>query len=263
MATIGLVLAGAVGACGVQGGDPTSGCTDETRTAGEPGDAEPLLTFGDAGLSPTIVYADGAVVIPADDVEALDGAAAFLHAPMMMPGYHGDQPGGFHGGWLSSCELGAVIERADDLFTDDVDFGSPQVTDLGTTNVTYADRTVSLYAFSRADPTEWSDLTRSQKQARQDLADLWTLVAESTELTGALEKDRLFVHFYGPIGDDEITDWPLSTPVSELSEPRSCTTVTDPSEIERLLERLDGDELLEESDWRLAVVAAAPGVPDC
>jgi len=31
-----------------------------------------------------------------------------------------------------------------------------------------------------------------------------------------------------------------------------------------MLDRLDADDpLLDETDWRLAVVAAAPGIPDC
>lgn len=252
-------LVAALGACqSGPGGPPTTGCTDETRTAGEPGDAEPLLVLGSAGLGPTIVYADGAVVMPVDEDHA---GAAYLHLPMMMPGYHGDQPGAFEGGWLSDCELAAVIERADVLLTDDVDFGSPQVTDHGSTSVGYDGGTWSLYAFSRNDPTEWQDLSGAQKRARQDLADLWTIVEDSTHSTGELEIDRLFVHVYSSIEDGEVTDWPLDVPVSDIS---ACLTVTEPAQVEGMLERLDDDSpLLEDQDWRLAVVAAAPGVPDC
>lgn len=260
---LGAAMASAIGACGVEsGGDPMEGCTDDTRTAGEPGEAEPLLILGSATGAPTIVYADGAVVIPTAAADELT-AAGYLRLPMMMPGYSGDEPGGFTAGWLSDCELDAVIEFADDLLVDGVDFGEPMVTDSGSTSVTYGDFTTSIYAFSRNDPGGWGDLSNRQSQARQDLADLWDAVDDHTELTDDLEIDRLFVRFYGSIADDEVTDWPLSTPISELSQ-NGCATVSDPSEVETMLDRLDADDpLLDETDWRLAVVAAAPGIPDC
>lgn len=262
---LGAAIVSAVGACGVQSGaDPTEGCTDETRTAGEPGDGEPLLILGSETGAPTIVYSDGAVVIPTvrtDDLAA--GAAGFLHVPMMMPGYSGEEPGGFTAGWLSECELEAVNGLADDLLVEGVDFGEPMVTDSGSTSVTYGDFSTSIYAFSRTDPGDWGDLSNRQNQARQDLADLWDVVDNSTELTDELPIDRLFIRFYGSISDDEITDWPLDTPVSELSQ-NGCATVADAAEVEAMLDRIDADdELLEETDWRLAVVAAAPGIPDC
>lgn len=262
---LGAAVVTAVGACGVQqGSDPTEGCTDETRTAGEPGDGEPLLILGSARGAPTIVYSDGAVVIPTESaVELASSAAGFLRVPMMMPGYYGEEPGGFTAGWLSECELEAVTGLADDLLVEGVDFGEPMVTDSGSTSVTYGDFSTSIYAFSRNDPSDWGDLSNRQNQARQDLADLWDVVDSSTELTDDLPIDRLFIRFYGSISDDEITDWPLDTPVSELSQ-HGCATVTDAAEVEAFLDRLDADEeLLEETDWRLAVVAAAPGVPDC
>lgn len=260
---VGLVVAGGIGACGVESGGPSSGCTDGARNAGEPGDAEPLLVLGAAEEAPTIVYADGAVVIPDAAVTDLGGTATnYLSLPMMIPGYHGDEPGGFHGGWLTPCELDAVITRADALFSDDVDFGDPQVTDVTSTPVTYRDRAYSIYAFFWSDPTGWDDLSGSQKQARQDLADLWTLVEQETEITGALETDRLFVHFYNPVADEEVVDWPLPTAVSELSSQR-CVTVSDPGLLQALLDRLDDGPLLAESEYRIAVVAAAPGVADC
>lgn len=260
---VGAVLAGAIAACGTgPGGPPTSGCTDQTRGAGAPGDAEPLLVLGAAAFSPTIVYADGAVVIPAAEVAA-GTAAGYLHLPMMLPGYHGDQPGGFAAGWLSECELDAVIARADALFTDGVDFGDPMVTDAGNTLVSYDGHPESVYAFSRDEPTEWSDLSSPQKQARQDLADLWTLVEDSTTVTGEVEARRLFVHVFDAIDDSEVTAWPLDVPVSVMSR-SACTTVSDPTQVDLMLERLrSGEPLLEDSDWRLAVVAVAPGVPDC
>lgn len=266
---VGAALASAVStmsACGVQpGGDPTTACTDEARTAGEPGDAEPLLTLGSALLSPTIVYSDGAVVIPTAQATAIDAsdAAGAIRVPMMMPGYSGDEPGGFQAGWLSDCELEAVIGLADDLFTDNVDFGAPQVTDSGSMSVSYREKSDSIYAFSRHDPARWGDLSTSQGQARQDLADLWDVVENSAELTGAVEIDRLFLVLYGSIGDSTVTDWPLEAPLSELSE-QSCVSITDPTEVQQLLERLEQDEpILDETDWRMAIVAAAPGVPDC
>lgn len=266
MVALGVALVGGTAACGLEsGGDPTAACTDEIRTAGEPGDAEPLLILGSARMGPTIVYSDGAVVIPTSAVEEIDGgdAAGFLRVPFMMPGYSGEEPGGFEAGWLSDCELEAVTGLADDLFTDGVDFGSPQVTDMGSTPVTYGDRSESIYAFTRHDPAQWGDLRTSQRQARQDLADLWDAVETSAELTGTVEIDRLFVVFYGSISDSEVTDWPLPTPVSQLSQ-QGCATVSDPADIEAMLERINADEpLMDESDWRLAVVVAAPGIPDC
>lgn len=263
VALVGAAVAGVLGACGASGGDPMAGCSDASRSAADPGDAEPMLILGSATLSPTIVYSDGAVVIPnAAASDAGADAAGFLRVPMMMPGYHGDQPGGFQAGWLSDCELEVVTELADDLFSPGVDFGDPQVTDMGSTSVTYAGVTVSIYAFSRSNDEDWG-LSGAQRQARADLAELWDAVESSAELTGEVEIDRLFLTFYGSIGDDEVTDWPLATPVSELSLER-CVTVSDPAQVAAMLARLDEDEeLLEDSDWRLAVVAAAPGIADC
>ncbi|WP_420110461.1 hypothetical protein [Pseudactinotalea sp.] len=263
---LGAAVVSAVGACGVQSGaDPTEGCTDETRTAGEPGDGEPLLTLGSETGAPTIVYSDGAVVIPTESAAdlAAGAAAGHLQVPMMMPGYSGEEPGGFTAGWLSECELEAVTGLADDLLVEGVDFGEPIVTDSGSTSVTYGDFSTSIYAFSRTDPSDWGGLSDRQNQARQDLADLWDVVDNATELTDELPIDRLFIRFYGSISDDEVTDWPLEAPISELSQ-NGCATVADAADIEALLDRLDsGEELLEDTDWRLAVVAAAPGVSDC
>ncbi|GAB2598661.1 hypothetical protein [Pseudactinotalea suaedae] len=249
-------------ACGVGGGgEPTARCTDETRTAGEPGDAEPLLFFGEATYAPTVVYADGAVVIPTAAVDGIgaQGAAGYLHLPMMAPGFTGEQPGGFVAGWLSDCELDVVIEKAEPLFAPGVDFGEPQITDQASTSFRLDGTTISLYAFDRSDPGH--GIGGAQARARQDLADLWTLVEDATELTEQVEVDRLFVHTYGPIADEEVTDWPLATPISEM--PRyGCTSVDDPAEVEAVLAWAGGSGL-DDLDWRLAVVAAAPGVPDC
>jgi hypothetical protein len=260
------LVAGSTACAAPAGGDPTAGCSDQARSAGEPGDAEPLLILGSAQLSPTIVYSDGAVVIPVSAVEAFDGGAAatgFLRVPLMMPGYAGDEPGGFEAGWLSDCELEVVTNLADDLFTDGVDFGDPQVTDMDSTSISYGDQTESVYAFTRDDPGEWGALSASQREARHDLARLWDVVETSAELDGALEIDRLFLMFYGSIADDELPEWPLPIPISELSQ-HDCATVTAPAEVEALLELLSSrEELLPDPVWRLAVVAAAPGVPDC
>lgn len=177
-----------------------------------------------------------------------------------MPGYSGEQPGAFDAGWLTDCELSAVTERADALFTDDLDVGTPMVTDSLSTEVSYDGRTISVYAFSRGAPTEWSDLSREQQQARQDLADLWTTVEDSAEMTGPVAVERLFVYTYDAVSDAEVQDWPLSIAPSELP---SCTTVTDPADVEALLDRLDDGPLLGSQEWRLAVLTAAPGVPDC
>lgn len=254
-------LMGGAAACGdAPGGDPTAGCTEETRTAGAPGDAEPLLLFGAGAYAPTIVYADGAVVIPAAALDHLgtDAAVGYLRLPMMAPGFSGEQPGGFVAGWLSDCELEAVIEAAEPLF-DGVDFGTPQITDHASTPFTFEGTEISLYAFDRDDPG--GGVSGAQARARQDLADLWTLVEDATELTGEVEIDRVFVHTYVSIDDGEVTDWPLTTPVSEIAR-LGCLTVDDPGDVEAVLAWLDGpgsDDL----QWRLTVVAAAPGVRDC
>ena len=264
VAVLGAVVALGMGACtSPGGGEPTAGCTDQSRSAGEPGDAEPLLILGSANLSPTVVYADGAVVIPTAQVADSGDAAGFLRAPMMMPGYDGEQPGGYEGGWLSECELAIVTDLADDLITDDVDFGSPQVTDMGSTDVTYEDRSYSIYAFSRVDPDEFGGLTGAQERAREDLAELWDVVEQSTEQTGERDIDRLFLTFYAALDDASAVDWPLATPISELSR-SSCVSIDEPDQVEAMLERLEGgDDLLIDGEWRLAVVAAAPGLPDC
>lgn len=270
-ALVALAIAMTAAGCGDPAGGGGAGtgtdCTDTVRTAGEPGQAEPLLVFGSLGFAPTIVYTDGAVVVPDDALgdaaaAAAESAAAALVAapPRMMPGYHGEQPGGFEAGWLSDCELDVVVERAEDLFTDDLDVGMPQVTDSGSTEFSYDGRTISAYAFSRGAPTEWNDLSREQQQARQSLADLWTTVEDGAEITGPVAVERVFVYSYGPVADDDVEDWPLSTAPSEIAR---CTTVTDATEVEALLSRLDDGPLLRSEDWRLAVLVAAPGVPDC
>lgn len=258
-----LVAMSAVGiaACEPSAGDPMAACTDDTSAAGEPGDAAPLLILGDPYLTPTIVYADGAVVVPM--VADAGDAAAFLRPPMMAPGYTGDQPGGFEAGVLSDCELAVVTDLADELFTDDVDFGSPQVTDMGSTPVTYAGRSFSVYAFSRQDPGEYGGLSGVEERARADLADLWDAVEQADEPTDELGIDRMFLHFYAEIEDASAVDWPLATPVSELSQ-QPCVTVAEPEQVQAMLDRLaGGDDLLVDDERRLAVLAAAPGVPDC
>lgn len=258
-----MVALGAAGCTAPGGGDPTGSCTEDVRTAGDPGEAAPLLVLGDPHLSPTVVYADGAVVLPLADAPDGGDAAGFLHVPMMMPGYYGEQPGGYEAGWLSECELAVVTGLADDLFTEDVDFGSPQVTDMGSTQVGYEGRDYSIYAFSRADPDEYGGLSGAQERARADLADLWDAVEQATERTGELEIDRLFLTFYSAIDDASALDWPLATPISELSQ-QPCVTVTDPEQVRAMLDRLDdGGDLLADGVWRLAVVAAAPGISAC
>lgn len=202
-------------------------------------------------------------MIPTAETDVGGDAAGYLHVPRMMPGYDGDQPGGYEGGWLSDCELEVVTGLADDLLTADVDFGSPQVTDMGSTAVSYAGRSYSIYAFSRADPDEFGDLSGAQERARADLANLWDAVEQATERTGEIEIERLFLDFYGSIADDEVTDWPLPIPISELSRER-CVTIEQPAQVQAMIDRLaDGDDLLGSEPWRLAVVAAAPGIPDC
>jgi hypothetical protein len=248
-------------ACGVDGGSPTASCTDSTTSAGEPGAAEPMLVLGDPASSPTIVYADGAVVVPISALEAGD-AAGFLHAPMMAPGFSGDQPGGFEGGSLTDCELEVVTELADDLFTDDVDFGSPQITDSGSTIVSYRGESHSIYAYSRDEPDEFSDLSGTQNRARADLADLWDLVEQQADLDGELPIDRLLVRTFGDVSDADVIDWPLDQPLSELLTD-GCATLTDPGDIELLVDRLGEGDLVDSRPPLLAITAQAPGTPDC
>lgn len=263
-AVLGVALAATLTACTAQGGDPTAGCTDEVRSAGEPGDAEPLLVFDSVHYNPTVVYADGAVVVPLSSDAAQGVAGAALRVPMMAPGYMGDQPGGYVGGWLSDCELAAVIEAADELFRPGLDFGDPQVTDMGGTDVAYEGHTIGVYAFSRDDPTEWSGLTRSEQQARQDLADLWNGVESAATLTGELPIDRLNIHLMGSVDDDELIDWPLDDPLSSFAQGSyDCVTITDPDDVAALVDRLDDGPLLADGEYRLAIVAAAPGTPAC
>lgn len=279
-ATAILLCAAALIACSPSPG-PHSGCDDDVRTAGAPGDAEPLLVFGDMGFTPTIVYEDGAVIVPlASDAAAsasvgaasrdthsasargAHGAGAAIR-PLMAPGYTGPQPGGFVGGSLTACQLAAVASRADALFAPSVDFGEPLVTDSGSTDASYRGQAVSVYAFTRADPTQWDGLAPGAQRARQDLADLWDLVEGEARLDDVLPITRLHVRVLVDVDDDELVDWPLSTPLSDLV-PDGCATLDDPEEVAALVDRLDDDHpLLETAAYRLAILAAAPGSPAC
>lgn len=253
----------------------TAECSDGRGGAGDPGAAEPMLVLGAATFDPVIVYADGAVAADAaavehheaDSTDHGDAAVGALALPMMMPGYHGDQPGRFLGGWLSDCELEAITEAAAELLTADVDFGHPLVEDVPSTVVTYGDHEVRVpaFTFGYSDPGATADnLTPDQRAARTDLVDLWHLVLDSVDYTGALEIDRLFLHVFGAMDDADVDGWPLSQPVSELTSTATCVTIDEPGDVQALLDRLASDPpMLEEYEYRLAVTAAAPGVPDC
>lgn len=267
-AVLAIACAGTLAACtGEPRPEPQLSCDPDTRSAGRPGDADPMLVLGDPGYAPTIVYADGAVVVPlgAEDATAAggrgSGRVATVRVPLMAPGYGGPEPGGFVGGSLPDCQLEKVIARADALFTADVDFGDPPVTDQASTEVVYDGRSVSVYAFNRSHPDEYGGLSADEQRARDDLAVLWNLVESSARLGDELPIERLHVHLDSPgdIGDGEVVDWPLDTPLSELVT-GACATLDDPDDVSAMIERLSRDEpLLASQDWRLTVVAAAPG----
>lgn len=261
-----LILAG----CGGSGSMPTGTCTDSTRTAGDPGDAEPMLILGSVDFTPIVVYADGAVAMPMQTVVRDELVVGYLALPMMAPGYAGEQPGSYVAGTLTDCELEEAIERADALFTPSVDFGEPQVTDAGSTSATYdpvGDAPaveISAHAFSHEDPNDFGGLSGAEQRARQDLADLWNLVLGAA-LTDELSTERLHVMTLGDVADDEV-DWPLP-PLSEVLGGGTCATISgdDVDVVVDLLEDRDG-QLLDDEEydaWRLVVVAVAPGMPDC
>lgn len=91
VALVALAIATTVVGCAepAGGGGTTTDCTDTVRTAGEPGEAEPLLVLGSPGFAPTIVYADGAVVVPTATLDDAAAAAAGAAGPRSSRVRHG------------------------------------------------------------------------------------------------------------------------------------------------------------------------------
>ncbi|MFD1717815.1 hypothetical protein [Georgenia deserti] len=240
-----IVVAGTVAGC--EPGEPSpEPCSEPDQPEGRPGQAAPLLSLG--GPSGTrgatqVLYEDGWVLT--QEAADADGPAAVR--PMYAGPVYDDDPRVWRSSYVGACEIEQVRELAAETFVEGIEFGSPTVTDMPSTTMTwYGDgKPVEVSAYALGHEGEYDGTSRDERAARERLHVLIELLDAGVATgdvapTGYLRVARLGSEIEDP------PDWP-GPPTAELLADQECG-------------RIDGEDAVVVHDHLLAGGQAPEGV---
>lgn len=247
----GLFVVAGVAACSTSPIDPTEDCTDAgSQPVGEPGSAEVLLTSGGY-----VLYADGWMVIAADEDDAASAANA-VRVPTMAPPPPAGNP--WQPAYLGSCQLDAVDALAAEELVEG-DLGQPMVTDASTASVTYygGDEPVRSSAYALGNESSGDRLSRTDKQGREVLKGLISALGEATVTGEVLPVET--VQVTGDLEDGQPEGWP-GPPLAEVLGDEGCGELT--GQVARDAHEYLREHTYEDVGWLRATVVA-PGQSAC
>lgn len=210
-----IVLAGMTACSSPSPIDATEDCTDVgSQPTSELGSAEILLSS-----SGYLLYADGWLVVSAD--EGPDAAHA-MQVPMMAP----PDPAGsrWQPAYLGSCQLEAVDSLAAEELVEG-ELGSPMVTDVTSTTVTYygGEEPVRSSAYALGHESSGDGLSRSDKHGREVIKALLAALDEAPLTGDVLPVETVQVS--GEVEEGEPDGWP-GPPLAELLDAEGCGELT-------------------------------------